>query len=176
VKFNTNLTLLPSPELNDLLKKCKRVDFLLSVDDIGDRYEILRYPGKWNVFTKNIDTLKKEGYKTTAYNCISSLNIFYILEFYKWAIQVFLKDVHSQFVVNQEMLDISYLPQHAKNIIYKKIENNKGKLFDSIREKLNIQKENRSKELLQYIANLDAIRNTNYTETFKEWYMILNEK
>ena len=63
VKFNTNLTLLPSPELNDLLKKCKRVDFLLSVDDIGDRYEMLRYPGKWDVFTKNIDTLKKEGYK-----------------------------------------------------------------------------------------------------------------
>jgi pyruvate-formate lyase-activating enzyme len=176
VKFNTNLTLLPSPELNDLLKKCKRVDFLLSVDDIGDRYEMLRYPGKWNVFTKNIDTLKKEGYKTTAYNCISSLNIFYILEFYKWAIQVFLKDVHSQFVVNQEMLDISHLPQHAKNIIYKKIENNKGKLFDSIREKLNIQKENRSKELLQYIANLDAIRNTNYTETFKEWHTILKNK
>ena len=176
VKFNTNLTILPSPELNELLKKCKRVDFLLSVDDIGDRYEMVRYPGKWDIFTKNMSTIKQQGYRTTAYNCLSSLNIFYAVEFYSWAIKNFGNEVHSQFVTDKEMLDISYLPQHAKDIVLEKILKYKGKIFDSIREKLNVQKEDRSKELVKYILDLDRIRKTNYPETFKEWYTILNKK
>ena len=176
VKFNTNLTILPSPELNELLKKCKRVDFLLSVDDIGDRYEMVRYPGKWDIFTKNMSTIKQQGYRTTAYNCLSSLNIFYAVEFYSWAIKNFGNEVHSQFVTDKEMLDISYLPQHAKDIVLEKILKYKGKIFDSIREKLNIQEEDRSKELVKYILDLDRIRKTNYPETFKEWYTILNKK
>jgi sulfatase maturation enzyme AslB (radical SAM superfamily) len=176
VKFNTNLTILPSPELNELLKKCKRVDFLLSVDDIGDRYEMVRYPGKWDIFTKNMSTIKQQGYRITAYNCLSSLNIFYAIEFYSWAIKNFGNEVHSQFVTDKEMLDISYLPQHAKDIVLEKIANYKGKIFDSIREKLNVQKEDRSKELVKYILDLDRIRKTNYPETFKEWYTILNKK
>jgi organic radical activating enzyme len=175
VKFNTNLTVMPSAELNDLLKKCKRADFLLSVDDINERYEILRFPGKWDIFIKNTETIKKQKYRVIAYNCLSSLNIFYCVDFYKWAIKNFGNEVHSQFVVDREMLDISYLPQHAKEIVHKKIANYKGKIFDSIREKLNIQKENRSKQLVKYITDLDHIRKTNYPEVFKEWYTILNK-
>jgi len=176
VKFNTNLTVLPSAELNLLLKKCKRVDFLLSVDDTGDRYEILRYPGKWDTFTQNLSTLKQQGHRIMAYNCLSSLNIFYAVEFYEWAIKNFGTEVHSQFVVDQEHLDISYLPQHAKDIVLEKIEKHKGKIFDSIRQRLNIKKEYRIGVLLKYIADLDGIRKTNFAETFKEWHTILNKK
>ena len=176
VKFNTNLTVLPSSELETLLKKCKRVDFLLSVDDVGERYEILRYPGKWNTFTKNTEAIKQKGYRTMAYNCLSSLNIFYAVEFYKWAIKNFGNEVHSQFVVDREYLDISHLPVHAKDVVLEKISNYKGKIFDSIRAKLNIQKEDLSKELVKYIRDLDSIRKTNYPEVFKEWWEILNKK
>jgi len=176
VKFNTNLTVLPEPELQELLKKCKRVDFLLSVDDIGDRYEILRFPGKWDIFLKHMAIIKNLNYRVMAYNCLSSLNIFYCVDFYKWATKNFGVEVHSQFVTSNEILDISYLPQHAKDVVLEKIKNYKGKIFDSIRNKLNIQKEDRSDGLVKYILDLDRIRNTNYPEIFKEWYTILNKK
>jgi sulfatase maturation enzyme AslB (radical SAM superfamily) len=176
VKFNTNLTVMPSPELDELLKKCKRADFLLSVDDIGPRYEILRYPGKWGMFVNNMETLKQRGYRTMAYNTMSSLNIFYAVEFYKWAVKNFGNEVHSQFVVDKKHLDISYLPQHAKDCVLEQIANYKGKIFDSIRQKLNTNKEECSQELIKYILDLDGIRNTNYPETFKEWWTILNTK
>ncbi len=176
VKFNTNLTVLPSEELSNLLIKCKRVDFLLSVDDIGERYEILRYPGKWDVFLKNMEVIKQQNHKVTAYNCLSSLNIFYAVDYYKWATRNFSNEVHSQFLVDRQILDISYLPQHAKDIVLEKIKNYKGKIFDSIRAKLNIKKNDRSKGLVKYIIDLDNIRKTNYPETFKEWYTILNKR
>jgi len=159
-----------------LLRKCKRVDFLLSVDDVGDRYEVLRYPGKWDKFTRNIETLKSHGHRLMAYNCLSSLNIFYCLEYYRWATKNFGVDVHSQFVVDKAYLDVSYLPQHAKDVVLKKIKNYKGKIFDSIRQKLNVKKEDLSERLLKYIIDLDEIRETNFPETFKEWYTILNQK
>lgn len=176
VKFNTNLTVLPSIELEKLLKKCKRVDFLLSVDDVGDRYEILRYPGKWDTFINNMAVIKQKGYRIMAYNCLSSLNIFYAVDYYKWAIKNFGNEVHSQFVVDKKHLDISHLPQHAKEIVLEKISKYKGKIFDSIRAQLNVQKDDRSKELVKYILALDDIRKTKYPETFKEWYTILNKK
>jgi len=167
---------LPAPELQELLKKCKRVDFLLSVDDTGDRYEILRFPGKWDIFLKNMAIIKNLNYRVMAYNCLSSLNIFYCVDFYKWATKNFGVEVHSQFVTDNKILDISYLPQHAKDVVLEKVKNYKGKIFDSIRNKLNIQKDDRSDRLVKYILDLDRIRNTNYPEVFKEWYTILNKK
>jgi len=176
VKFNTNLTVLPSIELTELLKKCKRVDFLLSVDDIGERYEILRYPGKWDVFLKNVEIIKQQGYRLMAYNCLSSLNIFYAVDYYKWATRNFGNEVHSQFVVDKQLLDISYLPQQAKDVVLEKIANYKGKIFDSIRTKLKIKNEDCAVILRKYILDLDSIRKTNFPETFKEWWTVLNDK
>ena len=107
VSFNTNLTVLPTEELNELLKKCKRVDVLISVDDIEERYEILRYPGKWKLFLENIQKIKQQGYRLMSYNVISSLNLLYVPEFYNWAIKNFSMEVHSQFAVDKKILDIS---------------------------------------------------------------------
>ena len=132
--------------------------------------------GKWEVFTKNMATIKDQDYRVTAYNCLSSLNIFYCVDFYKWAVKNFGNEVHSQFVTDQEMLDISHLPKYAKDQVLGKIANHKGEIFDSIRAKLNMEKDSRRKELLNYIERLDQIRNTNYPETFKEWYKILQKK
>lgn len=176
VKVNTNLTVLPSTELDELLKRCKRVDLLLSVDDIGERYEILRYPGNWDTFTKNMAVIKQKGYRSMAYNCLSSLNIFYAVDYYKWAIKNFGNEVHSQFVVDKPHLDIRHLPQHAKDLVLERIQNYKGQIFDSIKARLNIAKEDQSDKLVKYILDLDKIRNTNYPKVFEEWWKILNKE
>ena len=176
VKFNTNLTILPSPELTKLLDKCKRVDMLISVDDVDRRYEILRYPGKWEVLEKNIQKVKEQGYRLSAFNVLSSLNIFYALEFYKWATRKFGREVHSQFAIDRDILDISYLNQTAKDKVLDKIKNINGRIFDSIRQKLYLDSGDSTEEMKKYILDLDKIRNTNYPGTFKEWWTILNTK
>ena len=84
--------------------------------------------------------------------------------------------MHSQFVVDKPYLDVSYLPQHAKAMVLEKIQDYKGKIFDSIRQKLKVEKQDLSDRLLKYIRNLDEIRETNFPETFKEWYTILSKE
>ena len=178
VKFNTNLTVLPSQQLQEILKKCKRVDFLISVDDIEERYEILRYPAKWKNFNQNLNEIKKLNHRVFSYNCISSLNIWYMPEFYEWAIKTFEMNIHSQFVTDTDFLDISNLNKNIKEQCLNKIKNYKGKLFDSIRNKLiqeNKVTHNIMDDFQKYLSKLDKIRSTDYFGTFKEWWKIIKE-
>ena len=98
------------------------------------------------------------------------------MDYYKWATRNFGNEVHSQFVVDKQLLDISYLPQQAKDVVLEKIANYKGKIFDSIRTKLKIKNEDCAVTLRKYILDLDSIRKTNFPETFKEWWTVLNDK
>ena len=178
VKFNTNLTVLPAQQLQEILKKCKRVDFLISVDDIEERYDKLRYPAKWKSFNQNLNEIKKLNYRVFSYNCISSLNIWYMPEFYEWAIKTFEMNIHSQFVTDTDFLDISNLNKNIKEQCLNKIKNYKGKLFDSIRNKLiqeNKVTHNIVDDFQKYLSKLDKIRSTDYFGAFEEWWKIIKE-
>ena len=93
---------------------------------------------------------------------------------YKEGFRYVLEKLDSELVLQMDA-DHSHQPSEIPNML-EKIKNYKGKIFDSIRNKLNTQEEDRSKELVKYILELDRIRKTNYPETFKEWYTILNKK
>jgi sulfatase maturation enzyme AslB (radical SAM superfamily) len=58
---NTNLSQIENNRIFDLLISGKNVQWLVSVDDMNERYEYLRYPGKWNIFAKNLHTLKQKS-------------------------------------------------------------------------------------------------------------------
>jgi len=183
VKFNTNLAILPSKELQEILTKCKSVDFLISVDDIEERYEILRYPTTWNNFNKNLNYMKTLPYRLIACNVISTLNVWYLPEFYYWAVKNFGNNVHSRFVdpvlfLDSKISDISYLNNKTKAKLLDKFKDINGKLFDSIKNKLseNIPIDFDVDRLENHLKKLDKIRSTNYPAVFKEWWEILNIK
>ena len=55
---NTNLSMIHNNQIFDLIIKFSSVDWLISAEDTGDRYNYIRYPGNWNVFAENLDVLK----------------------------------------------------------------------------------------------------------------------
>jgi MoaA/NifB/PqqE/SkfB family radical SAM enzyme len=60
VLVNTNLTQVKnSPIFQDLLT-LKNCSWLVSVDDTEERYEYIRYPGKWSEFKDNFELLKSQ--------------------------------------------------------------------------------------------------------------------
>ena len=182
VKFNTNLTVLPSQQLQEILKKCKRVDFLISIDDIEERYEILRYPAKWKDFNHNLKYMKTLQHRLIVVNVISTLNLWYLPEFYYWAVRNVGNNVHSRFVdpsffLESKIADISYLNNKAKEKMLNKIKGINGKLFNSIRTKLLENTENNFDidKLENYLKKLDKIRSTKYFGVFSEWWKIIKE-
>lgn len=56
LKFHTNLTVTPKKFI-DIWKEFAVVRPNISIDAIGDLYEYIRFPGKWNVVSQNIEDL-----------------------------------------------------------------------------------------------------------------------
>jgi MoaA/NifB/PqqE/SkfB family radical SAM enzyme len=60
VCVNTNLSQIENNRIFELLvDRGPKTQWLISVDDMSERYEYLRYPGRWNTFDKNLSALKK---------------------------------------------------------------------------------------------------------------------
>lgn len=55
---NTNLSMLRGNRIFELLTHFPNVSWLISAEDMGGKYNYIRYPGDWNVFVENLDILK----------------------------------------------------------------------------------------------------------------------
>jgi hypothetical protein len=55
---NTNLSIIRGNRIFELLTHFPNVSWLISAEDMGNRYNYIRYPGDWNVFVGNLDLLK----------------------------------------------------------------------------------------------------------------------
>ena len=121
VKINTNGSILPNKDLIKELSKCKRVDILLSIDDIEDRFELLRYPLKWNKIMENLEWYKQQQYRIAVTPTISTLNIWYIEKFFKWLLINVGTDIYPQFVDFPSYLNIKHLNAGVKKILKKQL-------------------------------------------------------
>ena len=57
--YDTNLSVI-NPKIINRLKKFKSVNISASMDDIEDRYELIRFPLKWERFIENCKIINKE--------------------------------------------------------------------------------------------------------------------
>jgi len=91
ISMSSNATIFAEKQIKFLNDNFKTVGLGLSIDGIGDMYEYLRHPGKWNEVSKNIigySRLKEEGVLNNTHISISHtigwLNAWYIPEFIDW--------------------------------------------------------------------------------------------
>lgn len=59
LRINTNLSVVDN-DIYLLIKKFKNVRWTISIDNIGQEFEYLRYGGKWNTFVKNLSVLTQD--------------------------------------------------------------------------------------------------------------------
>ena len=59
IRINTNLSVINN-NIYNLIKQFKNVHWTVSIDGIGDEFEYVRYGGKWRVFLKNLECLRKD--------------------------------------------------------------------------------------------------------------------
>jgi MoaA/NifB/PqqE/SkfB family radical SAM enzyme len=63
IKVNTNLSITKNNRIFEALQKFKNVWWIVSVDDIEERYNYIRYPGNWDNFLNNLMFLKNNKIK-----------------------------------------------------------------------------------------------------------------
>ncbi len=92
LKYTTNGSIFPKADRIEQWKQFNKVFITLSIDAIGDRFDYLRYPLKWDSVQKNIHRMLNElpsNVEFTINHSITPLNILYYNEFLQWVQDTF---------------------------------------------------------------------------------------
>lgn len=100
IVVNTNLSLIENNKIFDLLLQFKNLQWLISAEDTGSRYEYIRWPGTWETFNNNLKTLKNINRGDISFNSVlMNINALTIWDFIDY--------VHDEFDVLHENITIN---------------------------------------------------------------------
>lgn len=180
LEYDTNLTVI-NPKLIKLWKQFKNIVLRVSIDETEDRYHLVRFPSNWNRLIKNIDTLTAEGIPITGFTSSIGLATIYS----PFRLQKFSKEYNinyfQRFLYTPSMMNITILPESAKQEIIETYENNLDKtgqtgigIINHLRNNFGGHNPAAIKQFVQYMDKLDEIRNTNWRQTLPDVFDLLS--
>ena len=183
IRYNTNGTYFPSSENLSLYNNFYQIIMGLSIDDIGERFNYQRKLADWEEVKSNLIKFKKlnsksEGDKFPQFYAeidptISIFNIFYLNEiteeFNKLGFYEFTEARHFAII---GIHAIHVLPQYLKDVIIAKYKESDNPWVTRAVKYMNSQKSSSKmwKEFKETTSNLDARREENFQNIFKEFY------
>ena len=184
IRVNTNLSKTGTPVF-DLICQFKNVHWTVSVDEIEDEFEYVRYGGSWQDFLDNLNIINKLDHKISFNMLWFPLNfksIFATVDYFKQ-----LGYHNNSFVINTiktpRPWDIRHLPswvlKELDQELQKRIDEQPGYLLeDSYRNMLsNIQQpfDRKPEILLNALKELDQRRGLDSCKLFPELYKCLQD-
>lgn len=168
LEFNTNASIFPSNLLQHF-QKFKSVEILLSIDDIGQRFEIQR-GGNWNQIVDNLKLFDSIQNSTITVKVAPTINIQNVL--YLDQLMCFLEqfnfDMIWWYLDNPDYLSIDSTPDCVKQLIYQKYHNHTLAEMRYIAQRVLASNPVDGQEFLQYINKLDDRRKQNFKLAHKE--------
>lgn len=174
--YSTNCTNKPTDRLKCAWSKFKRLELSLSVDGTGDKFEYLRWPGKWDEAEPIIhsildlkNTLDCEVY-TMGSLTVSAMNCFDVDEIYKWHKDT-IGDVYVNMVNSPDYLAVHILPEQVKQKLRQHITHSDTLGY------LDIAQSNPEKfgEFVMWMTRQDQYRNQDFSKVFPEYHSLLKE-
>ena len=186
--YNTNGTIYDDA-VSAVWDKMALVEFNISLDDIGPRFEYQRHPAKWNQVLDNIKKYKNTSntnVTVSLYCTVSMYNIFYIDELIKFNAENLKCNLKFNLLHWPDKMSIKNLPSDIKQIIKHKVESLDEQSLSyvqnifGIKEVISFMLDNEGSpgDLDEFIkvTNLhDDYRNESFATTFPEYWSLLNE-
>ena len=172
IKYNTNGTRMPTEQLR-YWSSFKAVEINVSIDGIGERFEYLRFPAKWQEVDSTIKYFQQlqktiSQLELTVIHTVSILNIGYIDEILNYCIKLHL----NMFINMLEMpatLNLYNFDANIKSWIANRIQHIDHPDVKNILNNLDHTRPNVSgQKLLDFLAPLDQRRNLKVNNTFPE--------
>jgi organic radical activating enzyme len=182
LRFDTNLSVI-NKKVIEKFKHFKKINFCVSVDDIDERYELIRFPGKYNTIIDNIKTLKENGMDIHYLSCcIGVASIYTPIRVTEEAEKLGIP-TEFRFLEGPDWLDIRSLPKSAKLEIIEKY--NSLMHHSSVRTKwykslikllekyMDYENVNRLAKFVTTMDKLDKIRGTEWRKVLPDVQDIL---
>jgi molybdenum cofactor biosynthesis enzyme MoaA len=179
--YNTNGTIFPADRI-PLWDQFKRVEFTLSIDNLGKKFEYERYGASWDAVCANIvkySKLDRSKYTINVLCTLSALNLADAHDLY-----VFFKnlDIPIEYnILNQPAdMSINVLTQDAKKYILSKIGNIEDSEFSSKIDPVIKQLLNNDNNLLDRFMDraraVDESRQQKFSDVYPELYNFLRKQ
>lgn len=172
--YTTNVTEYPDEQWWELWKHFKEIDMQISVDGVGNQYEYIRYPGKWNKCNTVVDLYlqaedKLDNFRLSVSHTLSAFNVLYLDDFFSWCKTKGLPRPWVGRVHSPTAYRIGVFPESVKNKIIAHLKSSK---FEDVHTWATfLQNSDDSEyfeEFLIKVQQHDAYRQTNFNETFAE--------
>lgn len=179
---DTNLSIINDKYLS-MLKKFHSVRFSISCDDVDDRYNLIRFPGNYNIFKKNYEILKSSKIEhnirfNKMTSCIGIHNVFAPIRLYQ-EFSDYIERFSIRVLRNPIEYDLKYLSKNMKldilnlyeksNIPYQ----NKTVVMGYLQNNLDIEDINIVNKFVIRMDKLDNMRKTDWKKTFSEVHDLL---
>jgi len=178
--FNTNGTFWEENRIA-LFENFEKVNIALSIDGVGDRFEYMRHPAKWNVVEENIKKIsawskQQPNRELFLTHTVSAYNIWYVHEAVRLARTHGLKLYINPCLLESDSFAVRYIPLDVKAVINKHLMS-----FDytdnelaEIKKLVDYTPEGSDwEQWLAECAKRDKYRNESFKDTFPEYYQIL---
>lgn len=181
LSFSTNATVFDEVYLRKIIENFPVVNFSLSIDGLGETFEYLRYPAKWNVVSENIqkyhrllEEYKRPGLGLRIGHTISSLNLPFVPEFHEFIYT----NYPDAYIWNNPVhwpihLSPWNLPEKSKQNIREKWArfSFQSRYQDDINAILTLmdsrkQSDDDRLQAHSYLSTIDQIRRENFSKTF----------
>lgn len=125
IDMSTNCTIYGGEILKEIIPKFSRIGLGISIDGIGDVFDYLRHPGKWNEVKENIlkyndlvESIPNNKFGVSYSHTISWVNAWTLPEFHQWAnINTPKFKIWDNIVHSPSHMSLIMLPKSAKEKI-----------------------------------------------------------
>ena len=179
IVYSTNCTII-NHTYEDIWKEFKKVQFMLSIDCVGERNEYIRTYTAWSKVLEFVDwmkdiTSKNDNLDYNILQTVSTYNIFYIPEFYEYFDG---EHISHNFVKDPTQYDPLILPQVIQQKILDKLSGCGG--YDVVKNYFNIEGISYTdldlmKSFFQKTGAMDVTKKTSFKKTFPEFYELIKD-
>ncbi len=179
IVYSTNCTII-NHTYENIWKEFKKVQFMLSIDCVGERNEYIRTYTAWSKVLEFVDwmkdiTSKNDNLDYNILQTVSTYNIFYIPEFYEYFDG---EHISHNFVKDPTQYDPLILPQVIQQKILDKLSGCGG--YDVVKNYFNIEGISYTdldlmKSFFQKTGAMDVTKKTSFKKTFPEFYELIKD-
>ena len=171
LEFNTNGSIYPEDQISKIIENFKSVEVLLSIDNIGKKFEIER-GGRWDDVSQNIirfANLRSNKIKIKLAVTVNLQNVLYLDEILNYAGNLGI-EILWWYLETPEFLCIDYPTEKVKEIVVSKYRSHKNRELRKIAERVSCSTPSDGRSFLDYAQKLDQRRGQNFSVSHKEIY------
>lgn len=167
ISIVTNGSVVLSDDQKLILDKFKNVNFCISIDGVGEVFEYMRYPLKWDNLIKNLNYFKGLTNNVSVSNTCSNINVMYQLATVSWFNENNLQYNHN-LVVNPAHFRPCSLPEKVKSTIMSRC-NHQADIVHYLGKPHVIEDDTNFNKMLVEIKKQDAVKGISIIDYLPEF-------